>query len=291
MITLMVFIVLVGLGLILGSFVNAVVWRVYEQDKISEKKRPSKADRQRLQRLSIAKGRSMCLSCGHELSAIDLIPVASWLWLRGKCRYCQARIPDTPVAELLVPALLVVSYVFWPLQLSTGLDWLIFGLWGVTIVGFVALTLYDLRWYLLPNRIVFPLMVVALLFRFALTLQANFDKVGVFAGGFWGVLILSGLFYALFVISKEQWIGGGDVKLAVVLGLLAGGPLVALLLLFIASISGTLAAVPLLVRGKSIRHMRIPFGPFLILATIVTVLFGQGIIDWYIGLFAASNQL
>lgn len=287
----MILVALIFAGLCFGSFVNALVWRIHEQEHLQEKRKLSKADKARMQKLSVIKGRSMCMSCGHELSATDLIPVVSWLWLRGKCRYCKARIPDTPVAELLVPALLVVSYLYWPWQLGESMQWAVFVLWGICIVGFVALALYDLRWYLLPDRIVFPLIVVALAFRTMLALQSTSGQLSVFLGGIWGIALLAGLFYALFVVSNEQWIGGGDVKLALVLGLLAGGSLESLLLLFIASTSGSLAVVPLLLRGKPVHSAKIPFGPFLILATIVTVLFSQTIIDWYTGFFALSNHL
>lgn len=287
----MILVALIFVGLAFGSFVNALVWRIHKQDQLHEKKKLSKADKVHLQKLSVTKGRSMCMSCGHELVATDLIPVVSWLWLRGKCRYCKARIPDTPVSELLVPALLVVSYLYWPWQLGEPLQWAVFVLWGICIVGFVALALYDLRWYLLPDRIVFPLVAVALAFRACLALEASSGQLSLFLSGIWGAALLAGLFYALFVVSNEQWIGGGDVKLALVLGLLAGGPLESLLLLFVASTSGTLAAVPLLLRGKSVRNAKIPFGPFLILATVITVLFSQPIIDWYTGFFALSNHL
>lgn len=276
---------LILIGLALGSFVNALVWRIHEQEVIAEKKKPSKADTERLRKLSIATGRSMCLSCGHELRARDLIPVASWLLLRGKCRYCGARIPDTPVAELSVPALLIMSYLVWPWELTSVLGWVLFGLWVAVLVGFVALTLYDFRWFLLPNRIVFPLIGIALAFRIALAYLPAAQSWHVIISGFWGAALLAGLFYLLFIISNEQWIGGGDVKLAVVLGLLAGGPLEALLVLFIASTTGTLAVIPLLLQGKPLRHARIPFGPFLIVATVVTVLFSSPVIDWYTGLF------
>jgi prepilin signal peptidase PulO-like enzyme (type II secretory pathway) len=287
----MIVAMLIFAGLALGSFVNALVWRLHAQDRITDKKKQSKADKARLKRLSITKGRSMCMACGHELASKDLIPIVSWLWLRGKCRYCGARIPDTPVSEVVVPVLLVVSYLWWPWSLVSNLNWLLFGLWAICIVSFVALALYDLRWYLLPNRIVFPLIGVALAFRLLVGLQADTGQLSLWLCGVWGAALLAGLFYLLFIISNEQWIGGGDVKLAVALGLLAGGPLATLLLLFLASTTGTLAAVPLLLQGKSIRHMRIPFGPFLILATILTVLFSQSVIDWYIGLFSLTNHL
>jgi leader peptidase (prepilin peptidase)/N-methyltransferase len=282
----MIVAMLIIVGLALGSFVNALVWRIHAQDQITDKKTQTKADKAQLKRLSITKGRSMCMSCGHELATKDLFPVASWLWLRGRCRYCGARIPDSPLAEVAVPLLLVTSYLWWPWQLTSWLSWVSLGVWGAVLVCFVALALYDVRWYLLPNRVVFPLVIVALVFRGLIAMQADHNQLGVLLAGLWGAALLAGLFYLLFSISNEQWIGGGDVKLALALGLLAGGPLEALLLLFLASTTGTLAAVPLLLRGKPLRHMKVPFGPFLILATILTVLFSSSMISWYTGLFA-----
>ena len=277
----MVYLLLAVFGLALGSFVNALIWRIHAQDEILDKKKQTKQDRLQLKRLSISRGRSMCLSCRHELRAIDLVPVFSWLWLRGKCRYCGARIPDTPLAELLVPTLFILSYLFWPYSLSGGAI-LPFVVW---LVALVALALYDIKWFLLPNRIVWPLATLALIYRITLAIAPGQDTLEVLMAGFWGVLALAGLFFVLFTVSNERWIGGGDVKLAIALGLFAGGPLAAFLVLFIASTSGSLAAIPMLLRGQSVRQARIPFGPFLIGGTIVAVLFGMAMLRWYTGLF------
>lgn len=280
----MVYLLLAVFGLALGSFVNALIWRIHAQDEILDKKKQTKQDRLQLKRLSISRGRSMCLSCRHELRAIDLVPVFSWLWLRGKCRYCGARIPDTPLAELLVPTLFILSYLFWPYSLSGGAI-LPFVVWLVALVALVALALYDIKWFLLPNRIVWPLATLALIYRITLAIAPGQDTLEVLMAGFWGVLALAGLFFVLFTVSNERWIGGGDVKLAIALGLFAGGPLAAFLVLFIASTSGSLAAIPMLLRGQSVRQARIPFGPFLIGGTIVAVLFGMAMLRWYTGLF------
>lgn len=280
----MVILVLIVLGVICGSFVNALVWRVHDQERIQAKKHLTSADKVRLERLSVLRGRSMCMNCGHELAVRDLIPVLSWLQLKGKCRYCGAKFPDTPLAELMTPLAFAISYLWWPLNIQTGLQWAIFSLWLACVVGFAALFLYDLRWYVLPNRIVFPLIGLALAFRILLVVLSA-TPVQVLTSGFWGVFVLAGLFYLLYMVSNEQWIGGGDVKLAVALGLLVGGPMAAMLLLFVASLSGTLLAVGLMIQGKQARGMKVPFGPFLILATIITVLFGSSVIDWYTGLF------
>jgi len=93
--------------------------------------------------------------------------------------------------------------------------------------------------------------------------------------------IIFSLFWVLFQVSKGTWIGGGDVKLAIVLGLLAGTPAKVFLLIFLASLFGTLASAPMLFRGKQGLKAHIPFGPHLLLATVVVVLWGTAIIDWY----------
>jgi leader peptidase (prepilin peptidase)/N-methyltransferase len=272
-------------GLCLGSFVNALIWRIHEQAALQEKQRKLSAkDQARLQDLSISKGRSMCLSCGHELAAKDLIPVLSWLSLRGKCRYCGAHIPDTPVAELTVPVLFVVSYLWWPLSLGSWQGIALFVIWLMCLVAFVALALYDLRWYLLPDRITFPLMGLSA--AFVLLHAALLDgSLAVIAGAGIGVFVVAGLFYALFQLSGGAWIGGGDVKLGVALGMLAGGFLGGLMVILFASLLGLAgAAIPRLRTGAEGGKAKIPFGPFLLAATVIVVLFGAQIGDWYTSL-------
>ncbi|MCA9324753.1 prepilin peptidase [Candidatus Saccharibacteria bacterium] len=282
----MLYVLLIITGLALGSFVNALVWRVYEQAKITDQiehgKKLTKADKVALEKLSIAQGRSMCLHCKHELAPKDLIPVLSWLSLRGKCRYCGQRIPDTPVAELLVPALFVASYVWWPYALNTDLAWFVFAAWLGIIIGFVALTLYDFRWFLLPDRIVFPLTGIGVVYVALRALEAS-SPLQVVGGSIWAVVILAGLFYALFTVSNGRWIGGGDVKLAILLGLVVGGPIEALLVIFISSLTGLGFMLPNLLKGEATGKSIVPFGPFLIAGTILVVLFGQQLIDWYLG--------
>lgn len=254
---------LILLGLVLGSFVNALVWRLHKGKEW-------------------VKDRSECVHCGHKLGPGDLIPIISWLWLRGKCRYCRKKIDDSPLTELALPILFVTSYFFWPTPLQ-GSSMLEFGLWLVFLVGFVALALYDLRWYLLPDRLVFPLIGLAVLQVVVLSVWNQDWRLALTAAA--GAMVISGLFYLLFRLSNETWIGGGDVKLGIVLGLLAGGVLQSFLLLFAASFIGVLAAIPLIIQGKAHRHMQLPFGPLLIAGLILVKLFGATVIGWYTNLF------
>jgi prepilin signal peptidase PulO-like enzyme (type II secretory pathway) len=275
----MVYIVLGLLGIIFGSFVNALVWRLHEQSKLHGKS--GKKNRERLKSLSILKGRSMCPTCDHELGPLDLIPVMSWLLLRGKCRYCKARIPDSPFVELLTGLLFVLSYASWPHPFnSVGL--FVFVFWLVFLVGFVALAMYDFFWFLLPDKIVLPLIGLAVVQVIVVAIWSH--TISSILQPAMGALVIFGLFWMLYQVSKGNWIGGGDVKLAIILGLLAGTPLRALTVIFFASLAGTLVSLPQLVRGRAGLVQRIPFGPSLLLATIIVVLYGSRLTTWYQGL-------
>lgn len=278
--SVMIYAALIILGLVLGSFCNATIWRLHAQLLPSKNTRKVKED------LSIVTGRSHCFYCDHELAPIDLIPVVSYLVLRGKCRYCRHPIDDTPTAELLLPLLFVISYRWWPYDLTASgltLSRLIFGLWLGCLVAFVILALYDLRWYLLPDRVVAPLVAAAALVLLGRLLISHDAQTLVDA--LLALACTAGLFYLFYIVSGGRWIGFGDVKLAIALGLLVGAPLPALLLLFIASLTGSIAAIPALLRGRPVKGMRLPFGPFLLLATVVVVLFGAQLVNWYTSLF------
>lgn len=277
MMVLMILILLIALGLCFGSFTNALVWRIHEQDEEHDKTKPSK---KYLKDLSISKGRSMCPDCKHTLAAKDLVPVLSWLSTRGKCRYCKKPISaQYPIVELATAALFVASYIWWPQPLA-GSEVISFAAWLVLLIGFMALTVYDFHWFLLPNRIMFPLVPVAALLAIVEASRAG-DPLRAVIYTALGVLIGGGIFYALFQFSKGKWIGGGDVKLGWLLGLVVGTPGKALLVIFLASILGSLMALPFLLTGKLKRTSTIPFGPFLIAAAVITVLFGTSILDWY----------
>ena len=273
----MIYAVLIMLGLCLGSFINALVWRVHQQSLPKNKRKGSDEE------LSLGKGRSMCPHCGHTLHAADLIPLFSWLAQRGKCRYCKSAISwQYPVVEALTAVLFVFSYIVWPLDVS-GWEILTFSAWLVALTGLIALFVYDARWMLLPNRIIFPLYGVAVVYVLSRTLELQSARI--LLDAVLGVIVGGGFFYLLFRISNGKWIGGGDVKLGFLLGALVGSGFQALLVLFLASVLGTLYILPKLVRGESTRNSKIPFGPFLIAAAIVTVFFGQSLVDWYISSF------
>jgi prepilin signal peptidase PulO-like enzyme (type II secretory pathway) len=265
----MIIAVLVVLGLALGSFVNALVWRLHEQEKA-----PKNKD------LSIIKGRSMCPHCKQGLSAMDLIPVASWLALKGKCRYCGKPISvQYPMVEAALAALFVLSYLYWPKEIE-GAQVLAFGLWLLLLTGFMALTVYDWHWKLLPDKIMRPMAVIAVVFA-SVQAAAAYRPFMAVLNALLAVIAGGGIFYVLFQVSDGKWIGGGDVKLGALLGLIVGTPGKAVLVIFLASLLGTLASLPLLTSHKLKRNSTIPFGPFLIAGAIITQLLGHSILHWY----------
>lgn len=264
----MTVLILVLFGLCLGSFINALVFRLHAQSK-------------KVKGLSIVSGRSICPNCKHQLAAQDLLPVFSWLLLKGKCRYCKKPISwQYPFVELSTAVLFVISYLFFPSSLLTPLSFIFFFLWLAISVLLIALLVYDLKWMLLPNRLVFPFIgLSAAHLLIALTISQSPAKL--FLNTVLSLAAGAGIFYVLFQVSNGRWIGGGDVKLAIGYGLLLTDPLKSLLVLFIGSIIGSIIALPRLINRKLTLKARVPFGPMLITALIIVYLWGDRLISWY----------
>lgn len=248
-------------GLAFGSFSLATAWRI-------RKKKNFTTDT------------SECEHCHHKLAPKDLVPLFSWLMLRGRCRYCNKKISRLlPVAELTGGMFFAVSYAFWPDALGSTAQYMRAGLWVCALVLLLILFFYDLQWYLLPNKLMYPLWGVAVIDAgMQLVIAPNSATI-------WGislaVAIASGLFYVFYLISDGAWIGFGDVRLGFAMGLLLGSPWLAGLALFTASLLGILASLPGMVLGKKSLKSKVPFGPLLILGLIVARLWGTEVIDWY----------
>lgn len=268
----MIYIGLILLGLCLGSFINALVWRIHEQ--FSDLKTKN-------QDLSILSGRSMCPNCQHVLSPKDLIPVVSWLFLKGKCRYCTQSISlQYPAVELVSALLFLGSYLAWPYGFH-GLGLIQFIIWLIIVVGLVALFVYDLKWMILPDKITYPLIVLAIASAVIQAFTAD-NLTWFLINLVLSLVISSGFFYVLFQASKGKWIGGGDVKFGLIFGFLLVDPFKSILVIFSASILGTLLALPMLARRQLKMKAKIPFGPLLIVASVAIYLYGDRLIDWYL---------
>lgn len=271
----MIWVILTVLGLCAGSFVNALVWRLRQQEL-------SKQETAKSTNYSVLKGRSVCPHCKHHLGAVDLIPVFSWLFLRGKCRYCKKAIAvQYPLVELAGAGIFTVSYAYWPAGVYGIGDWVLLITWLVTSVGLLALLVYDLRWMLLPNKLIYPTLAVAVAGRLIYLAGFETDLDRAIAQWALSVLVASGIFWLIFVVSSGKWIGYGDVRLGLITGTILADPILGIFMIFVASVLGTLAALPALASGRKRFGSHIPFGPFLIVATGLVLVFGQNSIDWY----------
>lgn len=237
------------IGACFGSFLNVVA------DRLPRGK-------------SIVSPPSHCENCGHRLSAEDNIPIISYLWLRGRCRYCGAAIPRRIFwVELGTAAL--SAFLFWHYGFSYLLPLMM--VYGYI---FIVLTVTDLEHGLLPNKIVYPAIAIAS----AVALTAHFlhlhglpDLKSAAIGG------AIGFFFLFIPAIISRGMGWGDVKLAAFIGLATGFPLV-LLALFLSIITGGLVAAMLLLLKIKGRKDAIPFGPFLSVSTLAALLWGADII-------------
>jgi leader peptidase (prepilin peptidase)/N-methyltransferase len=246
------------LGLAIGSFLNVCIDRLPQHE-------------------SIAGGRSHCDACKRQIRARDLIPVVSYVALRGRCRDCGARIPRRVV---IVEAF--TGLVFAGLFLAYGLA-VTTGLLAVYAAILIVIFVIDLEHSLILNTVV----LFALVFAFAVSVLAPptllrdfgpYPFTSAIAGAATG-------FAVLFVIAlvARGGMGWGDVKFAAFMGAATGFPYI-FVALFCGIIFGGVTGITLIVTRKKNRKQAIPFGPFLALGTMVTLLWGQQILAWYLGL-------
>ena len=242
-------------------------------------------------RLDWVKGRSECEHCHHQLAVLDLIPIVSYISLRGKCRYCHKPIGRTAILlEVSTGLAFLTSALLWPswimgqwtnpanvLALLDGWTSLTLGLWLVCLTIMTALFVYDWRWHLLPNKLVWPLIIVALVLSGVDYMFIQRATVGEWLLNLLlGLLPISGIYGCLYVLSKGKWIGLGDIKLGIAIGWLVpwyGG----LVVLFLSNLLASLVVAPKLITGKTKKNSTMPFGPYLIVATVAAFL-----LNWWI---------
>ena len=284
---IMLAVTLAVLGALLGSFACAQVWRLRARQLTEDKRQGEVVDPKEYRTLQgllrpTLQDRSECLSCHHPLAWYDLIPIVSWVSLGGKCRYCHHRIGMTEIlAEVLLAAMFVVSYLFWPHSLIGTVDIVIFSLWLVVLVLATILFIYDAKWSLLPFAINVLFIIVAVVFWAVHSWQYGTDFLSL--GG--ALMLLAGLY---FLFSLFGWVGMGDGILGVGLAFLVGKWELAFLTLFLANLLGCFMLIPMMATKRLHRHARIPFGPFLILATVIVVLWGSWIIETFLQISSMS---
>ncbi len=251
-------------GAIIGSFLNVVIYRtVNELDWVVD--------------------RSRCDHCHKQIAWYDNIPLLSYLLLQGKCRYCHKSIAFShPLVEILTGSLFVwwyfVGFLFFrltqtPFAILQPIFWLVVGL--LLLVILVA----DVRYYLIPDYALLPLFFITVLYRLVLTVS-GIMQVADLGRALLATLILFAFFFALWFFTKGKGFGFGDVKLAIPLGLLLGWPKI-LIGVFFAFLLGGLVGIMLIILGKKRFGQVLPFGPFLIVGTLVALVYGEIIWQWY----------
>jgi leader peptidase (prepilin peptidase)/N-methyltransferase len=248
------------IGLIVGSFLNVVILRLHAGTQF-------------------ARGRSICPRCKHVLSALELIPLVSWLLQRGRCRHCSKPVSiQYPLVEASTAILFVLAYLTH--VPGTYSDLIILGLWFYIIASFIVLAVYDLRWYLLPDKVLLPIIIPAAIILIGEAIPTK--ALAVVYGPVLAALLVGGAFYALAAVSRGKWMGGGDIKLVFVMGLLLGLQRTAVAMA-IGCISAAIVGVFLIAIKRKSRQDSIPFGPFLIAGTLIAYLYGGQILSWYLG--------
>lgn len=242
------------LGAVLGSFLDCVVsrWATGEEHPLG--------------------GRSRCGSCGHRLGVWDLIPVFSFLFLRGRCRHCKGKIPaDCILAELLGAAAFLCVGLRWGLSLALG-QWLVFA------ALLLAVSLTDAFRRIIPDRLLLLLFANRVLWFFVLG-----EGLPAVSSALLSCLIPAGLLALTLLWEKhsgKEAVGGGDIKLLFVMAGYLGWAELLLGLL-----AGCLLGLAYALLTRTGRGQAMPFGPFLAAGALLTVCFGEPLVGWYLGLF------
>ncbi|MFQ2134990.1 prepilin peptidase [Aeromonas hydrophila] len=267
-------------SLMIGSFLNVVIHRLpimLEREWQAEYLgyfNPETLPQQE-ERYNLMVPRSACPHCGHAITAMENIPLLSWLWLKGRCRECQAPISIRyPLVELLTALLsLVVAATFapgWGLLAALLLTWVL-----------VALTFIDLDKMLLPDQMTLPLLWGGLLFNLTGGFAPLADAV---IGAMAGYLVLWSLYWAFKLLTGKEGMGYGDFKLLAALGAWLGWQALPIVLL-LSSLVGAFIGIGLILLRNHHQNKPIPFGPYLAIAGWIALLWGDTITRWYFTTF------
>ena len=262
------------LGAVIGSFLGVIIDR-----SLGEK--------------SVVTGRSFCDHCKHTLGWIELIPVMSYVFLGGKCKHCHSKLSlSYPIVEILTGSLflLTIFFVFGPdpsLYVSDIRYFLIAAYFLYIVSSLVIIFFTDLKYGIIPFKIVFTAIIITFLWYFILPVLHLKDLEISFLmleSNYLFNYLISGLsaflfFFIIFLLTKGRGMGFGDVVYAFLMGFILGFPNV-VLGLYIAFLSGAFISVFLVVlRMKKLKGGTVPFGPFLILGTIISLFWGKFIIE------------
>lgn len=214
-------------------------------------------------RESILKNRSYCPFCKKKLTWSELIPIVSFIFQRGRCKKCNKKISwQYPLVEFFTGLVFLLNFIY---QVPV--------FWFLIACFLIILFVFDLKHYLVPDKVIYPAIIITIIYR----LFANFHY-------FLAALVGGGFFLIIVLISKGKWMGVGDIKIGALMGLLLGWEFL-LTALFLAFLIGAIVAIILLILKKKTFQSEIPFGPFLIGATFITLLWGNILLNWYLNIF------
>ncbi|MFP4514993.1 MAG: prepilin peptidase [Parcubacteria group bacterium] len=252
----MIYIVII-FGLIVGSFLNSLIWRMHAGESFS--------------------GRSFCPHCREKIHWYDNVPVLSFLALKGRCRYCKKKISwQYPLLEISTAVLFLLSY----LQLQGNLfdlNYLLLARNWLAIAVMIIIFVYDLRWQLVSLLVVVPAIILFIAFNLFL----SFLWWEILLAG----LILSFFFFAQYIITRKKGIGEGDIWLGALAGVLLVDLNLLFIMVFLTYVIGSIVALTLLSIGQKKWGEKLPLGVFISIATILTMLYGTVISEWYFNLF------
>jgi len=243
------------IGLIIGSFLNCLIWRLYKEESLG--------------------GRSYCPKCRQTICWYDNIPVLSFIFLAGRCRHCHQIISwQYPLVEIITALLfwLVFFKNYSDSQLTLILlrDWLM-------IITLLVVFVYDWRWQLVPVLLLWPMTAIIFILNILLGLL------------WWKILLLAALAAAFFLIqyliTRGRGLGEGDIWLGLFLGVSFPSGTALLLIAVLAYGLGAIISVFLLSRRQKTWKSKIALGPFLAFGAIITLIWGPVLINWYLGLF------
>ncbi|MCK9393557.1 MAG: prepilin peptidase [Candidatus Paceibacterota bacterium] len=258
------FIFVFVLGLFIGSFLNCVSCRVFLEEDFVIKN-------------------SYCPNCKHRLSALELIPVFSFLLLGGRCSHCKNKISwQYPLVEIATG--LVFVAIYWSLGFNLLGTFTSYQVWSLiyywTIFSFLIIAfIYDARHYIIPDRITFFGTIISLgwiAFSFYSNILSMENILPIIYSGVFASLF----FFCLWFFSRGKAMGFGDVKLVFLLGLILGFPNI-IVALFFAFTLGAFIGILLIAKGEKKMKSQVPFGPYLIAGTLFALIYGSDIVNWY----------
>lgn len=268
----------VALGLMVGSFLNVVIFRlpqIMERQWRSEHAETTGAELLPAERYNLVVPRSRCPACGHQITALENIPVLSYFMQGGKCTACREKIsPRYPVIEALTGAL--SGYVAFRFGYSAAAAGAMLFTWAM-----IALAFIDLDTFFLPDDITLPLLWTGLLFNLGGVFT---DLPSAVIGAVSGYLVLWSVYWLFKIATGKEGMGYGDFKLLAAIGAWLGWKLLPLVIL-LSSLVGAIIGISLIVFARHGRNVPIPFGPYLAIAGLVALLYGNALNSHYLGLF------